>query len=172
MADVTAVDVGIAGRDSLADFLLRPVNQLSRDARTRVAAFVLAAGVLGVSGWWLFTGLATPAAWLDEGATYLTLQRSWPELLRLLEGPDAPLVTYYALAKLWTSALTAITGWPAEVPEIRSLSAVLATLAALWLYFLVARCAGRALGLLTVALLLSLPGFVRYAQEPGTTPCS
>lgn len=124
------------------------------------------AGLVAVAALVVLTaGIGTPWPWEDEGATYLALQRSWTELAYLFHGPDAPIVPYYYLAKAWTAAVHLV--WPgtSTVVAVRLLSAVAATATVVALYALVRRHAGLIAGVLAAGLLLSLPGFVRYAQE-------
>ncbi len=133
------------------------------------AVGVGAALVLAAVGTAVFTaGIATPWPWGDEGATYLALQRDWTQLLVLYRSPDAPNVPFYFLAKAWTTAVQAL--WPsvATLLSLRLLSAAAATLTAVTLYALVARRAGRLPGLFSGLVLISLPGFSRYAQEART----
>lgn len=114
-----------------------------------------------VCGW----QIATPWPWSDEGATYLALQRSWADVAVLWQGPDAPVVPYYYLAKAWAALLGWF--WPAlsTLVAVRLLSAAAATATVLLLYAVVARNAGRLAGIVTGLLLLTLPTFDRYAQE-------
>ena len=64
-----------------------------------------AVGTAVVSAVLLAWDLGRPALWLDESASVVATQRSWPNVVRLLHGPDAPLVPYYVLLKL-TSGTT------------------------------------------------------------------
>ncbi len=130
-----------------------------------------------LAGRWIVAGLAVvatfaclfriqnPWPWSDEGATYLALQRSWTELAVLWQGADAPMVPYYYLAKAWTGVMSLL--WPTlpTVTAARTLSAAAAVLTVLALYAIVARHAGRLTGVLAALVLLTLPGFIRYAQE-------
>jgi len=59
----------------------------------------MAAATLALLGW----GVGRPAFWLDEAASVVATERSWPNLWRLLHGPDAPLVPYYAVLKVFTT---------------------------------------------------------------------
>ena len=106
-------------------------------------------------------GIATPWPWTDEGATYLALQRDWAGLTPLWQGPQAPLMPYYYLAKAWAELWSF---WPTLV-ALRMLSAAAGVATVVVLYALVARNAGRFAGVLAGLVLLSLPGFVRFAQE-------
>jgi hypothetical protein len=127
---------------------------------------VLGLGLL--SAWMLTAGIQTPWPWSDEGATYVALQRTWGQLAVLFGSPDAPIVPYYYVAKAWTNAVQAL--WPtmSTVVAVRLLSAAAATATVLVLYAIVARNAGRLAGVLSALVLLSLPGFDRYAQEART----
>ncbi len=109
--------------------------------------------------------IATPWPWSDEGATYLALQRTWAEVAVLWQGPDAPIVPYYYLAKAWATLLGWF--WPtlSTLMAVRLLSAAAGVATVLVLYALVARNAGRLAGLLAGLLLLTLPTFDRYVQE-------
>lgn len=121
--------------------------------------------VAGLAGWAFTRGIGTPWPWSDEGATYLALQRTYSQMLTLYQGPDAPLVPYYLLAKAWTQALQFL--WPLmpTLTAVRLLSAAAGTLTVTALYGLAARNVGRLAGLLAAVLLVSLPGFDRLAQE-------
>ncbi len=134
---------------------------LDRSAAGRWIALGLGAVAAVVTTW----GIATPWPWSDEGATYLALQRSWADLAVLWQGPDAPMVPYYYLAKAWAAVLWSL--WPtlSTVVAVRLLSAAAGVATVVVLYALVARNAGRFAGVLAGLVLLSLPGFVRYAQE-------
>ncbi|MFT3968929.1 MAG: hypothetical protein QM695_01275 [Micropruina sp.] len=134
---------------------------LDRPTAGRVIALGLAVVASVVCTW----GIATPWPWSDEGATYLALQRGWTQLPVLWQGPDAPMVPYYYLAKSWVAALGSL--WPAlsTLVAVRLLSAAAGVATVVALYALVARNAGRLAGVLAGLVLLSLPGFIRYAQE-------
>lgn len=136
------------------------------DRRAAGPWIVIGLGVL--SAWVLTAGIQTPWPWSDEGATYIALQRTWSQLAVLFQSPDAPIVPYYYVAKAWATVVQAL--WPAmsTVVAVRLLSAAAATATVLVLYAIVARNAGRLLGVLSALVLLSLPGFDRYAQEART----
>jgi uncharacterized membrane protein len=110
-------------------------------------------------------GIGTPWPWSDEGATFLAVQRTWQELAVLWQSRDAPWVPYYYLAKAWATVVHTFAPGLSTVVAVRLLSAVAATGAVLGLYALVARNAGRLAGVFAAVLLISLPGFNRYAQE-------
>ncbi|MFT4227174.1 hypothetical protein [Micropruina sp.] len=134
---------------------------LDRSAAGRWIALGLGAVAAVVTTW----GIATPWPWSDEGATYLALQRGWTDLAVLWQGPDAPMVPYYYLAKAWAVVLGSF--WPtlSTVVAVRLLSAAAGVATVVVLYALVARNTGRFAGVLAGLVLLSLPGSVRYAQE-------
>ncbi len=46
-------------------------------------------------------GVSTPAAWQDEGATWIANQRSVPQLFSLLRGVDAVHGLYYLIMRVW-----------------------------------------------------------------------
>ena len=122
--------------------------------------------ILGlVAGVVCVTGIQTPWPWSDEGATYLALQRDWGQLLVLWRSPDAPMVPYYLAAKGWVTALQSAFPHVSVLVALRLFSAAAATATVLVLYALVARNAGRIAGLVAGLVLISLPGFDRYAQE-------
>lgn len=136
------------------------------DRRSVGVALVLLLAVVSAA---VFTaGITTPWPWGDEGATYLAMQRDWTQLTVLFAGPDAPNVPYYFVAKAWTTLLQVL--WPAgsTLVSLRLLSATAAGLTAVALYALVARRAGRLAGVFAGLVLISLPGFSRYAQEART----
>lgn len=179
-----AVETGSVTVDNSSD-TLTPVGPMARLVAARPAAPVRSEPRASAAPWldratagrWIALGLgvvaavvttwgiATPWPWSDEGATYLALQRSWGDLAVLWQGPDAPMVPYYYLAKAWTAALWSF--WPAlsTLVAVRLLSAAAGAATVVVLYALVARNAGRFAGVLAGLVLLSLPGFVRYAQE-------
>jgi len=131
----------------------------------RAAGWAVAVALAAVAGFVLTAGIGTPSPWADEGATYLAVQRTWQEIAVLWQGRDAPWVPYYALAKAWTILLHAV--WPgmSTLVALRLLSAVTAAGTVLVLYAIIARNAGRIGGILAALMLVSLPGFSRYAQE-------
>lgn len=106
-------------------------------------------------------GIERPAAWMDEAATMLAVRRSWHGLGALLDGADAPMVPYYALVKVWLR----FCGPLPELVAIRLLSAVAAALTAAILFVFVERRAGWRAAAVASAVLVSLPGFVRFGQE-------
>jgi mannosyltransferase len=116
-----------------------------------------------VLGW----GLAAPALWLDESATVIATQRSWPGLWHLTEGSEAPLVPYYALVKITAGTAGAVLPAGAVPPEVLyRLPSVLAAVLAAWvLGAWLARVASGALALASIGALLLVPSFSRYGQE-------
>lgn len=148
----------------IADPNRQPANPVDSPDR-RWLGVLMGVVIAGLSGWAFTRGISTPWPWSDEGATYLALHRSIPQLFVLYQGPDAPLVPYYLLAKAWTGALQSF--WPLTptLTAVRLLSAAAGALTVVVLYALVARNAGRLAGLLSGLLLVSLPGFDRLAQE-------
>lgn len=141
-----------------------PVATMSWRDRPRtgilvVTALVMAAAVV------TSIGIQTPWPWSDEGATYLAVQRSWTELAVLWQSRDAPLVPYYYLAKAWATIWAHLAPAVPTLVVVRLLSAAAATATVPVLYALVARNAGRLAGTIAAVLLLSFPGFIRYAQE-------
>lgn len=105
--------------------------------------------------------IGRPAPWVDEAVTVLVVGRPWSGILPLLQGADAPLVPYYLLAKAWAACLP----WLAPLTAVRTLSAVAAAITAAALFTLVARFNGVVAGLLSAAMLVTMAGFSRYAQE-------
>lgn len=132
---------------------------------SRAAGRVIAIGLALVSAAVLAIGVATPWPWSDEGATYLALQRDWQQLTVLLGSRDAPWVPYYALAKAWAGILQVFAAGMPTLVAVRLLSVAAASATVVVLYAIVARNAGRLGGILAALVLLSLPGFNRYAQE-------
>lgn len=124
------------------------------------AAGVSAAAVLG----W---GLTTPALWLDESATVIATRRDWPALWHLTEGPEVPLVPFYALEKVAVAASQALLPDGAMPPELLyRLPSVAAAVVAVWvLAAWLSRLAGRGLAAAATGVLLLLPTFTRYGQE-------
>jgi len=139
------------------------VAGVSDDTRgRRLAGLLTGALCFGAALLVFLWRIGEPFAWTDEGVTYETLRtRSWDQLLLLWDGTDAPLLPYYLVAKLWVDLL------PGEVTigAIRSLSAVLAAVAVLFVHLLVSRHHGRVAGVVAAGMLVPLPGMSRYAQE-------
>lgn len=119
-------------------------------------AFLVTAVVLS----WRLSGAAF---WIDESASVAATRRTWPHLFTLFGGPEAPLMPYYLLLKP-LAALGAGLGLPLEA-TYRWPSVAAIALAAGFLTAWVARRAGPALGLATLAVLLLTAGISRYGQE-------
>ena len=126
-------------------------------------AGVVALATLALLVW----GLVRPALWLDESASVVATQRSWPALWSMLGGSDAPLVPYYALLKVTTSAVTLVAPGTAAAPEVlfRWPSVAVTVLAAWALTLWLARRCPPPLALCTAGLLLALEPLSRYGQE-------
>jgi len=129
------------------------------------AGWSIATALAAVAGFVLTAGIGTPSPWADEGATYLAVQRTWQQIAVLWQGRDAPWVPYYYLAKAWSILLHAVLPGTSTLVALRLLSAVAAAGAVLALYAIIARNAGRIGGIFAALVLVSLPGFSRYAQE-------
>jgi mannosyltransferase len=136
--------------------------QPSLAARHGLAA-LLALATLATLIW----RLGRPALWLDEGASVVATQRTWPNVWLLLHGADAPLVPYYALLKAVTTAIVSLDPAAALHPEVlyRLPSVVAVTLAVWALALWLARFCPPGLVLSTGAVLLSIGGLSRYGQE-------
>jgi mannosyltransferase len=111
--------------------------------------------------------LARPALWLDEAASVVATQRTWPNLWLLLHGADAPLVPYYTLLKALTTPILWIDPAAAQHPEVLyRLPSVVAVVVAVWALALwMARFGPPELVLSTGAILLTIGGLSRYGQE-------
>jgi uncharacterized membrane protein len=135
--------------------------------RARGLGFLVAWATAALMIW----DVGRPALWLDESASVAATQRTWPNLVLLLHGSDAPLVPYYALLKVITSAVTSVTGelgpGASLSPEVlfRLPSIVAMTLAAGALTVWLARRAPARLVLSTTTAFLATVGISRYGQE-------
>jgi hypothetical protein len=112
-------------------------------------------------------GLGHIAFWLDEGATALALQRTWPRLWTLMNGADAPLVPYYAGLKVFSGTVRHVIPAAASHPEILlRLPSAVATVIAVWALtsWLNRICLTR-LAVCSGVLLLLIGGLSRYGQE-------
>ena len=111
--------------------------------------------------------LDRPALWLDESATALATQRTWPHLWLLLQGADAPLVPFYALLKVVTDAVVSLAPRAAEHPEwLYRGPSVLAMALAVWaLSVWLGRFAPPGVVLAGGVILLATGGMSRYGQE-------
>jgi hypothetical protein len=112
-------------------------------------------------------GLGHVAFWLDEGATAVAMQRTWPHLWVLMHGAEAPLVPYYALLKVFSGVVRHVVPAAASHPEIllRLPSAVLTVIAGWALIAWLSRFSQTRLVLCTGAVLLLIGGLSRYGQE-------
>ena len=127
----------------------------------------LALGMAAATLMMMVWGLGRPALWLDESASVIVTQRTWAGLWLLLSGTDAPLVPYYALLKVASSAVTFIAPGSAASPEVLfRWPSVAATVLAVWALtlWLARRCPPQ-LAISSAALLLATGWFSRYAQE-------
>jgi hypothetical protein len=111
--------------------------------------------------------LGRPALWLDESASVAATQRTWPNLWRLLDGPDAPLVPYYAVLKWFTEAVTRVAPNAAHHPEalFRAPSLIAMVLASGGLIAWLARFCPARVVIGTGAVFLLSSGVSRYGQE-------
>lgn len=127
----------------------------------------LALGVAAATLMMMAWGLGRPALWLDEAASVVATQRTWADLWGLLGGTEAPLVPYYALLKVTSSAVTSVGPALAASPEalVRWPSVAVTVLAAWALTLWLARRSPPGLAISTAALLLATVSFSRYAQE-------
>ena len=126
-------------------------------------ALVVAVAALAMMLW----GIERPALWLDESASVVATQRTWGGLWVMLGGTDAPLVPYYALLKVASSAVTVITPSAVLAPEVlfRWPSVVVTVLAVWALTLWLSRRCPPELAICTGALLLAIGSFSRYGQE-------
>ena len=104
-----------------------------------------------------------PALWLDESASYVASQRGWSQLWELMQANEAPLVPYYALLKMATSASTGVFSSPEALARWPSAAVSVLAVWALTLWLVRQRQARLAAG--TGLVLLSIAGFSRYGQE-------
>lgn len=123
----------------------------------------MAAATTLMIGW----HLGRPAMWLDEGASVAATQRTWPDLWRLLDGPDAPLVPYYAVLRLFTDTATSLAPGVAHHPDVlfRAPSLIAMVLAGWALIAWLARFCPTRLVIGTGAVFLLSSGISRYGQE-------
>jgi mannosyltransferase len=110
----------------------------------------LAGVVVGVASW-------RPAFWYDEAVTVMVARRSWPDLLRLATGQEAPIGPYYLLIKPLVSVSTS--EWWVRLPS------QVAAVVTVYLLVRHARRISTVGAVATGACLLALPVFSRYAQE-------
>ncbi len=134
------------------------------DRAIRVATPLTVAGVTALLLLW---HLGTPALWVDESATAVARRRTWPHLWRLLQGPDAPLVPYYAVLKAVDQAAGSIV--PAldrhQAVLLRWPSALAMVVAVTVLTSWVQRVGSTGVAVAAAALLLLSSGLSRYGQE-------
>ena len=153
-----AVDIPLVEREQPPEDL-DDTGSRGRPSADRKRSASLVVGVFSASLAFFLWGITVPSPWVDEAATWQAVRRSWPQLLHLYSGADAPLVPYYALLKVWT-----VFGYGFGV--LRTLSALAAAGAVALLAFWVFRRGGMSLALIAAAMLVGMSGFARYAQEP------
>ena len=140
-----------------------PGGRLPAAVERHGLGLLLALATLGVLSW----DLTRPALWLDESASALATQRSWPNLRLLLHGSDAPLVPYYALLKVLTTATRNL--FPAAGAHLELLyrwPSVAATVLAVWVLAVwLARRSSAGVVLGAGVFLLASAGVSRYGQE-------
>jgi mannosyltransferase len=112
-------------------------------------------------------GLGRVALWLDESATVVATQRTWPNLAKLIQGPETPMVPYYAALKLFTGIVRQLVPVTVSHPEVlyRLPSVIVSVLAAWALIAWLGRICPPELVVSTGTILLLSGGFSRYAQE-------
>ncbi len=130
----------------------------ARRAGVHLATFVVALTVFLI-------GITRPYTWTDEGVTYITVHRTWGQLVTLWHGSDAPLLPYYLVTKAWLDVWGWIGGPGVTLLRIRALSAVAAALTAVVVQAFVMRRRGLLAGVLVAAAFIVMPGASRYAQE-------
>ncbi len=140
--------------------------------RRAVVTSGLEAHLLGLAAAFITFGLmcwdlGRPAFWLDESASVVATQRTWPDLWLLLRGSDAPLVPYYTVLKVLTGLGTHVDPGLWHHPEVMyRWPSVLAVSLALWvLTFWLARTQSMQLAFGTAFCLLLTGGLSRYGQE-------
>jgi hypothetical protein len=131
--------------------------------RAHGLGLLLAVATLGTLLW----GVDRPALWMDESASVVATQRTWPNLWHLLHGAEAPLVPYYVLLKVARSGVAGVSSAAAANPElIYRLPSVVAAVLAVWILTVwLARRWPVVLVLSSVVALLATGGFSRYGQE-------
>jgi mannosyltransferase len=115
----------------------------------------------------MFWGLSRSALWLDESASAVATQRSWPHLWRLLQGTDAPLVPYYILLKAQKdAALLLFPGAGSHLEALLRWPSAVAIAVACWVLVSWLRTAGSdTVAVASGAVLLLVEGVSRYGQE-------
>jgi mannosyltransferase len=124
---------------------------------------VLALAMAGVALAVLVWNVDRPALWLDESASYVARQRGWSQLWELMQANEAPLVPYYALLKVATSASAGVVSSPEVLLRWPSAAVSVLAMWALTLWLVRRREAWLAVG--TGLVLLAFTGFSRYGQE-------
>jgi hypothetical protein len=111
--------------------------------------------------------LARPALWLDEGATVVATQRTLPDLWTLRQGPEAPMLPYYLLMKVFSGVAGRIAPALESHPEVlfRLLSVMVSVLAGWALITWLSRFCPAKLVVITGVMLLLMGGYSRYGQE-------
>lgn len=144
-------------------FPWRPSRRRLRLLRRPGIGLVTAAATTALLLW----HLGRPALWLDESASMIATQRTWPALWKLFQGTDAPLVPYYVVLKILTEAATALVPALGHHPEVlyRAPSVVAVVLAAWALTGWLARFTPAPLALGTGCMFLLTSGVSRYGQE-------
>jgi len=124
--------------------------------------------VAAVSTVVLAAGIGRPA--LGEDESILVMVARWPraQFVAALQGQEAPIAPYYLFMRLWL--LVSTQEWWARLPSLVAMVAAVVLLAG-W----VERRLSPAAGLLSAAVMLSLPAISRFAQEArpyGLTVCA
>jgi hypothetical protein len=157
----TPPDLAVAEGAGNHTLRLAPTGMAAR--RRHGLGLLMALATLGLLTW----RLSGPALWLDESASAVATQRTWPNLWLMLRGSDAPLVPYYALLKVLTTATTDLFPQAASHPEVlfRWPSVVAAVLGVWLLTVWLARFSSGPVVLGTGVFLLASLGLSRYGQE-------
>jgi Dolichyl-phosphate-mannose-protein mannosyltransferase len=139
------------------------VPNLSPAQQRHALGLLSALATLALLSW----RLRRPALWLDESASVVATQRTWPNLWRLRDGAEAPLVPYYALLKVLIRAITGVVPGAAQHLEVLyRLPSMIAVVLAVWILTVwLARICPPGLVISTVAVLLTTEGLSRYGQE-------
>jgi hypothetical protein len=111
--------------------------------------------------------LSGPALWMDESASVVATQRTWPNLWLLLQGSDAPLVPYYVVLKALTGLGVHVDSGLWLHPEVMyRWPSVVAVAVAVWVLITwLARTQSPQLAFGTAFALLATSSFSRYGQE-------
>lgn len=105
-------------------------------------------------GW----GLGTPAFGMDEATSVVLARWTWPNLVAVSTGQDAPLGPYYLLLRGWL--LVSSTEWWVRLPSMVPMALAVALLGG-W----VARWLSVRVAVVAVAVMCALPAVSRFAQE-------